>query len=45
MGTGDPFRGGKARQVRDADLSYPSSAEVKNDWSCTSSHPMRLHGV
>jgi hypothetical protein len=31
MGTGDPFPGAKARQVRDADHSPPSSAEVEND--------------
>jgi hypothetical protein len=30
-GTGGPFSGGKARPVRDADHSPPSSAEVKND--------------
>jgi hypothetical protein len=28
MGTGGPFPGGKARSVRDADHSPPSSAEV-----------------
>jgi hypothetical protein len=31
MGTGGPFRGGKARPGRDADHSSPSSAEVKNE--------------
>jgi hypothetical protein len=31
MGTGEPFRGGKARPGRDADHSPPSSAEVKNE--------------
>jgi hypothetical protein len=31
MGTGGPFRGGKARPGRDADHSPPSSAEVKNE--------------
>jgi hypothetical protein len=30
MGTGGHFPGGKARPVRDADHSPPSSAEVKN---------------
>jgi hypothetical protein len=25
--------------------TLPSSAEVKNEWSCTSSSPMYLHGV
>jgi hypothetical protein len=29
MGTGCPFPGGRARPGRDADLSPPSSAEVK----------------
>ena len=28
-----------------ADRSPPSSAEVKNDWSYTSSHPIRHHSV
>jgi hypothetical protein len=31
MGTGGPFPGGKARPVRDADHSPPSSAEVVNE--------------
>lgn len=31
MGTGGPFPGGKARQGRDADNSFPSSAEVKKN--------------
>jgi hypothetical protein len=31
MGTGCPFRGGKARPGRDADHSPPSSAEVVNE--------------
>jgi hypothetical protein len=31
MGTGGPFRGGKARPGRDADHSPPSSAEVVNE--------------
>jgi hypothetical protein len=31
MGTGGSFSGGKARPVRDADHSPPSSAEVKNE--------------
>jgi hypothetical protein len=30
MGTGNPFPVGKAQPGRDADLSPPSSAEVKN---------------
>jgi hypothetical protein len=30
---------------RDADHSPPSSAEVKNAWSYTSTPPIRLHGV
>jgi hypothetical protein len=32
MGTGDPFPGGKARPVRDADHSPPSSVEVVNEY-------------
>jgi hypothetical protein len=31
MGTGGPFRGGKARSGSDADHSPPSSAEVGNE--------------
>jgi hypothetical protein len=31
VGTSGPFPGGKARPGRDADLSPPSSAEVKNE--------------
>jgi hypothetical protein len=37
--------GGKARPGRDADHSPPSSAEVKEERSYTSSHQKRLHGV
>jgi hypothetical protein len=33
------------RQGREADHSPPSSAEVKNVWSYTSTPPIRLHGV
>jgi hypothetical protein len=33
------------RQGREADHSPPSSAEVKNAWSYTSTPPIRLHGV
>jgi hypothetical protein len=32
MGTGGPFSGGKVRQGLDADLSPPSSVEVKNEY-------------
>jgi hypothetical protein len=32
------------RPGREADHSPPSSAEVKNAWSCTSTPPIRLHG-
>jgi hypothetical protein len=31
MGTGGPFPGAKAPPGRDADLSLPSGAEVKNE--------------
>jgi hypothetical protein len=40
MGTG-----GSYRQGREADHSPPSSAEVKNAWSYTSTPPIFLHGV
>jgi hypothetical protein len=43
-GTRGSFPGVK-RPVREADHSLPSSAEVKNAWSYTSTLPIRLHGV
>jgi hypothetical protein len=43
MGTGGSFPGVK-RPGREADHSPPSSAEVKNSWSYTSTPPIR-HGV
>ena len=33
------------RSSRDAAHSSPSSIEVKNEWSCTSTAPIRFHGV
>jgi hypothetical protein len=36
---------GVERPVREADHSPPSSAQVKNAWNYTSTHPIRLHGV
>jgi hypothetical protein len=36
---------GVKRPKREADHSPPSSAEVKNAWSYTSTPPFRLHGV
>jgi hypothetical protein len=33
------------RQGREADQSPPSSTEVKNTWSYTSTPPIPLHGV
>jgi hypothetical protein len=33
------------RPEREADHTPPSSTEVKNAWSYTSTHPLRLHGV
>jgi hypothetical protein len=33
------------RPGREADHSRPSSAEVKNGWSCTSTLSIRFHGV
>jgi hypothetical protein len=36
---------GVKRPGREADHARPSSAEVKNAWSYTSTSPIRLHGV
>jgi hypothetical protein len=36
---------GVKRPRREADHSPPSSAEVKNAWSYTSTLPIRLHGI
>jgi hypothetical protein len=36
---------GVKRPGHEADHSPPSSAEVKNAWSYTSTPPIRLHGV
>jgi hypothetical protein len=36
---------GVKRSGREVDYSPPSNAEVKNEWSYTSTPPMRLHGV
>jgi hypothetical protein len=36
---------GVKRPESEADHSPASSAEVKNAWSCTSTPPVRLHGV
>jgi hypothetical protein len=36
---------GVKRQGRESDHLPPSSAEVKNAWSYTSTSPIRLHGV
>jgi hypothetical protein len=44
MGTGALSLGVK-RPGREANHSPPSSAEVKNAWSCTSTPPICLHGV
>jgi hypothetical protein len=33
------------RPERDANISFPSNAEVKKEWSFTSTHHARLHGV
>jgi hypothetical protein len=44
MDTGG-YRAGVKRPRREADNSPPSSAEVKNAWSCNSALPIRLHGV
>jgi hypothetical protein len=44
MGTRGSLPGEK-RPEREADHSPPSSAEVKNAWSYTSTPPIHLHGV
>jgi hypothetical protein len=44
MGTRGFFLGVK-RPARETDHSPPSSAEVKNAWSCTSTPPVHLHDV
>jgi hypothetical protein len=36
---------GVKQSGHETDHSPPSSAEVKNAWSYTSTHPIRLHGV
>jgi len=36
---------GRKQQGHEADHSPPSSAEIKNAWSCISTPPIRLHGV
>jgi len=36
---------GVKRPGREADHSSPSSVEVKNAWSCTSTPPIRLNAV
>jgi len=36
---------GVKRLGREDDYSPPSSAEVRNEWSCTHTPPIRLHGV
>jgi hypothetical protein len=41
---GDPYLGVKW-PGREADRSSPSSAEVKNAWSYTSTTPVCVHGV
>jgi len=35
---------GVKRPAREADHSPPSSAEIKNEWNCTSTSTIRLHG-
>jgi hypothetical protein len=44
MGTRGSFPGVK-RPEHEVDHSPPSSAEIKNAWSYTSTPPIRLHGV
>jgi len=33
------------RSEREADYSLPCGDEIKNEWSCTTSSPLHLHGV
>jgi hypothetical protein len=40
-----PLSLGVKRQGHEADHSPPSSTDVKNGWSYTSTYPIRLHGV
>jgi hypothetical protein len=44
MGTGGSFREAK-RPGRETDQSPPSSAEVKQAWSYTSTPPIRHYGI
>jgi hypothetical protein len=44
MGTSGAFPGGRAPR-REAEHSPQFSAKVKNEWSYTSTPPIRLHGV
>jgi len=44
MGTGYSFPGVK-RPGSESDHPPPSRAEVMNEWNCTSTPPIRLHGV
>ena len=39
------FSPGIKRPEREVNQSLQSSAEVKNEWSCTSAVPIRLRGV
>jgi hypothetical protein len=45
MDPGGPFPGGKARPGNEADHSPPSSAEVKNAWSYTSTPLICFDGM
>jgi len=40
-----PVSPGVKRKGREAKHSPPSSTEFMNEWSYTSTHPIRLHGV
>jgi len=39
------FPPGVRQPAREGDHSSPSNAEVKDAWRCTSTPPIRLHGV
>jgi hypothetical protein len=45
IGSGTQCVPGVKMPVREANLSPPSSAEDKNEWSYTSTPPIHVHGV
>jgi len=45
MSTGGVLSPGVKLPGREAKPSPPSSADIKNEWTYTSTPPVRLHGV